>query len=433
MDTERNRVSSGVTHLDSLLGEILIGDNVVWYDDAGSLASVFCLKFIQASQDQNRPIIYVSFDHSPKNLLEKLGNLAENPLLYILDCFTYGKGGGSELFLKFYEKKESEWPCQIIRVDNPNNAEKVTELFYKVHSTLEGDVRFVFESLSGMQELWNKEEHILRLYSQSCPRLYELNTIAYWVIEKRAHSSHLRAHINKIAQVAIDLSLKRGRTSLTILKAEKRNLEILNKPHSYRSKDMDIIFDSETRPTTGTDLGGRLKDIRGKCGLSQTELAKLVGVTPSNISQVENNLIYPSLPTLMKMAEILSINITSFFQGAEDVSRQLVFKASEGTDVQISDSPKGSISVKRFTPADFEAKAEPFLIEIMPGKKPISHFFSHKGQEMGYLISGKLQVKLDSSVYTFNSGELIYLTSEIPSQWKNTGSGPARMLWVKIR
>ncbi len=101
--------------------------------------------------------------------------------------------------------------------------------------------------------------------------------------------------------------------------------------------------------------------------------------------------------------------------------------------MQISDSPKGSISVKRFTPADFEAKAEPFLIEIMPGKKPISHFFSHKGQEMGYLISGKLQVKLDSSVYTFNSGELIYLTSEIPSQWKNTGSGPARMLWVKIR
>lgn len=433
MNSERNRVSSGVTHLDSLLGELLIGDNVVLYDDVGSLASVFCLKFIQASQEQNRPVIYVCFDHSPKNLLEKLGKLAENPLLHILDCFTHGKGGGSELFLKFYDKNESGWPCQIIRVDNPNNAEKVTELFYKVHSTLEGDVRFVFESLTGMQELWNKEEHILRLYSQSCPRLYELNTIAYWIIEKHAHSGHLRAHINKIAQVAIDLSLKRGRTSLTILKAEKRNLEILNKPHTYRSKDLNITFDSETRPGTGTDLGGRLKNIRGKCGLSQTELAKLVGVTPSNISQVESNLIYPSLPTLMKMAEILSTDITSFFQSAEDAARKLIFKASEGTDVKISDSPKKSVSVKRFAPADFEGKAEPFLIEIMPGKKLNSHFFSHKGEEMGYLISGKLQMKIDNASCSVNSGEMIYLTSETPSQWKNTGSVTAKLLWIKIR
>ena len=58
-------------------------------------------------------------------------------------------------------------------------------------------------------------------------------------------------------------------------------------------------------PPAEIDLGLRLKEFRLRRGLSQTELAKLVGVTPSTISQVESNLIYPSLPALMKMAEAL--------------------------------------------------------------------------------------------------------------------------------
>ncbi|MBV5267853.1 MAG: hypothetical protein JZU67_05000, partial [Burkholderiaceae bacterium] len=98
------------------------------------------------------------------------------------------------------------------------------DIFYNVHAKLKGDVRFIFESLTGMQELWHGEDQILNFYAHSCPRLYELNTVAYWMIEKRAHSSRLRAQINHIAQVVIDLSVKRGKTALTLIKAEKRHL-----------------------------------------------------------------------------------------------------------------------------------------------------------------------------------------------------------------
>ena len=98
----KQRVASGVSQLDRLLGGLFIGDNVVWHDDAGSLASVFCLSFLQTSEAQEKPIIYVSFDRSPRNLLEKLGHLADYRNLTILDCFTWGKGAGSDVFLRFY-------------------------------------------------------------------------------------------------------------------------------------------------------------------------------------------------------------------------------------------------------------------------------------------------------------------------------------------
>lgn len=431
--TKRIRVASGVDDLDRLLGGLFIGDNVVWHDDAGSLASVFCLNFIQASQVQNRPIIYVSFDRSPRNLLDKLGSLSESPFLTILDCFTYGKGDGSEVFLRFYERPEEEWPCRIICVKEPRKVERVKDAFYGVHATMEGDVRFVFESLTGMQELWGGEEHIRDFYSHSCPRLYELNTIAYWILEKRAHSARLKAQINQIAQVAIDLSVKRGRTSLTILKAEKRNLDTLDKPFSYWSRDLAVTFESERRSTGRLDIGPRLKELRTRRGLSQTELAKMVGVTPSTISQVESNLIYPSLPALLKIAEVLSVEIGAFFRGEGEEDHPVVFREAEGLDVRLAALPEGSVTARLLTPLDLEPKAEPYLLEIRPRGSIHNHFMTHKGEEMGYLLSGRLQFTLGTGVHNVEEGDVIYLTSGMPSQWKNPGPEPARLLWIKIR
>jgi KaiC/GvpD/RAD55 family RecA-like ATPase len=89
---EITRIATGVGQLDRILGGLFVGDNVVWYDDAGSLAYAFCLNFMKESELHDKHIIYVSFDRSPKNLLDKLGALADYNKLTILDCFTFGKG-----------------------------------------------------------------------------------------------------------------------------------------------------------------------------------------------------------------------------------------------------------------------------------------------------------------------------------------------------
>lgn len=431
--TGKQRVTSGVTQLDRLLGGLFIGDNVVWHDDAGSLASVFCLNFLQASEKLAKPIIYVSFDRSPRNLLEKLGSLAEYPNLTILDCFTWGKGAGSDIFLRFYADNHPEWPCRVVRVEEPRDVKMVMEAVYGLHATLTDDVRLVFESITGMQELWGGEDHIVKFYSHSCPRLYELNTVAYWILEKDAHSTRLRAQINQIAQVAIELSIKRGATSLTILKAENRRLDAQHKPYGYWTKDLTVAFEDEKHTSGRIELGQRLKEVRTRRGFSQTELARLVGVTPSTISQVESNLIYPSLPALLKMAEVLAVDVRSFFEAGAGSTKRLVFPASEATDVKISEMPGGTVLARTLIPLDFDGNAEPYLIEIPPDTKISSHFFVHKGDEIGYMLGGKLQMKAGNAVHKLRTGDLVYLTSETPTEWVNPGPASARLLWIKIR
>jgi len=177
----------------------------------------------------------------------------------------------------------------------------------------------------------------------------------------------------------------------------------------------------------------RLKYFRNKRGLSQSELAKLVGVTPSTISQVESNLIYPSLPALMKLAEVLSVDITSFFQDREGGPKRVIFTQAEATEVKLPGLPEESISAKMLSPVDTELRAEPYLVEISPRGSLSSHFFVHKGEELGYLLSGRVQVRVGKAVYSLRPGDLIYLTSEMPAEWKNLSPSTARLLWIKVK
>ena len=425
-------VTSGVSQLDQLLGGLFIGDNVVWHDDAGSLAWTFCLNFLNASQREGKPIIYVSFDRSPKVLLDKLGGLASYTNLTVLDCFTSGKGASSSIFTKFYEQPRGESACRVIRVEEPRDVSSFSETLYSVHAPLSGDVRLVFESLTGMEELWGGEEALANFYSHSCPRLYELETIAYWIMEKNAHSTRLKAQIAQIAQVVLDLSVKRGTTSLTILKAEKRDISNLQKPYTYWTKDHGVFFDQEKRTTSRLDLGHRIKEMRTKRGLSQTELAKMIGVTPSTISQVENNLIYPSLPALLKVAEVLQVEPGSFFRETQGEGTGFIFKSEDYQEVFLETLPAEAGLAQRLTPLDFPGRSEPFLIEVNPGENVGTHFFSHKGEEFGFLISGRLELRHQGRTQLIRPGDVVYLTSEAPSGWKNPGPETARLLWINI-
>ncbi len=431
-DLNKKRVSSGISQLDQYLGGFFIGDNVIWYEDTGSFSSVFCLNFIQESLNQKQTLIYVSFDRSPKNVVSFLGPFAKNQNLTILDCFTNGKGNKSEVFETFYDKDGALWPYQVIKVNDPTTPRHVGEAMYGLHSNLTGEVHFIIDSLTGMQDLWDGEDQILKFYANTCPRLYELDTIAYWLVEKSAHSKKLKANINKIAQVVIDLSVHRGKSSLKILKAEKRNSKFLNEQHEYLCEKNHIAFEGSRQINSKFDLGANIKNLRLMRGLSQKRLAHLTGVTPSTISQVEKNLIYPSIPALFRIAESLSVDIATFFRNYGLEKNVYIYPENERFSTSMTKISKNDADANLLLPPDIELPVEPVIIKIHPGKKLRNHFFAHKGQELGYLISGYLEMTVKNKSYEVLPGDTVYLQKDNPDQWLNTGDNTAELLWFKF-
>jgi transcriptional regulator with XRE-family HTH domain/KaiC/GvpD/RAD55 family RecA-like ATPase len=431
MNVAHGALTTGITDLDQRLGGLAIGDNVIWYDAAGSLVSAFALNFIQASLAVGKALIYVSFDRSPKTLIQELGNLADNPRLTIVDCFTEGKGEGSALFNQFYMQHEDRRACRVIKATAPDKPGDVIRIVYAIQETLTGDVRLVFESLTGMQELWGSEALVLRFYSRACPRLYELETIAYWVIERQAHTPRLRANINKIAQVVMDLTLKRGRSTLTIVKAQGRRPQDLNKPVLFWNEDDSVYFESAKQALGKLDLATRLKTLRRHKGLSQKDLARGIGVTPSTISQIEGHLIYPSLPALVKIAEILAVDLGALFEDQAGSLRPVVFR-EESQSAVVPDRPHTAVAARRLLPPDAGASVEIYQITIQGPATIDHHFFTHKGQEIGYLLSGRLEVVIRDQAHDLTGGHLVCLTTDTPARWRNPTRETARLLWLKF-
>jgi transcriptional regulator with XRE-family HTH domain len=318
----------------------------------------------------------------------------------------------------------------VIRVPAPDQPAAVIQAVYEIHQTLAGDVRLVFESLTGMQELWGGEAQVLRFYSRACPRLYELDTIAYWLIEREAHSPRLRANINKIAQVVMDLTIKRGKSTLTIVKARQRKPHPLNKPVLFWSDGDSVCFESDQGALGKLDLSGRLKTLRQARGLSQKALARGIGVTPSTISQIEGNLIYPSLPALVKMAEILEVDLSTFFQGADAAPPPTVFKGPGDTRARL-DRPHERITARRLMAAGGRRGLEACVVAIEGPAAIDHHFFTHKGEELGYLLSGRLELEIRGRVESLAPGDLVHLSVDTPTGWRNPGPETARLIWVK--
>jgi len=62
------------------------------------------------------------------------------------------------------------------------------------------------------------------------------------------------------------------------------------------------------------DLGERIRRQRMKSGLKSMELAEKSGLSPGFISQMERNLVNPSISTLKKIADALDVPVGSFFE-----------------------------------------------------------------------------------------------------------------------
>ena len=75
----------------------------------------------------------------------------------------------------------------------------------------------------------------------------------------------------------------------------------------------------------------RLKDARLLRGLSQIELADLLGVTKQAISQYENGIVTPKSDITFKMSEVLNIPLAYFSMPDSNMIKTPIFFRSRKT------------------------------------------------------------------------------------------------------
>ena len=246
------QATTGAPEIDRLVGGIISGDNIVWEVDSGVPVERFVLSFLAACAREKSLVIYVSFNSSPQTITNKYASLLPKGDFVLVDCFSSGKGNNDRVFLDFFKTADGASHVPI-HLENPSDPGKLEQLLIKLGTYGQRRVRYVFDSLTGMLDLWGDEESVVRLFGHICPRLYDLNTIACWILEKGAHSPSFLAKIRHITQVVFDIAVSRGVHTLTIRKASNRRCEHVGIPQQLLLQEGAISVAVETRE--GRELG----------------------------------------------------------------------------------------------------------------------------------------------------------------------------------
>jgi transcriptional regulator with XRE-family HTH domain len=257
-----------------------------------------------------------------------------------------------------------------------------------------------------------------------CPRLYDLGTVAYWILEKEAHSQRFKANLRHITQVVFDLSRRKNSLFLRALKLEGRQDREIFKPHPYEIRG-DAVVISPLKREHAAEIGGKLREERVRHGMSQKELADKMGLTPSFLSQLENDQVSPSLGTFLHLCRALGINPGQFLEPEKASSSPWLVRRED----IFSRPPAREDQALVYNAAS--GKKLSLRIVVLPAGATIErHFFYHKDEELIFMLEGRLAVMIDGREETVGPGDTVYLKESFPSRWKNEGGDEAKVLVV---
>lgn len=416
-----NKISSGIKSLDSLIDSFYIGDNVVWEVEAGTNYDLIVESFIRQSFEDDHGLIYVSFNRSPQSILNNIKDFIKKDHFVLLDCFTSGKGKNDNKFLKFYENAPD---FNIVKAENPRDIQSFNALLNSVEDSPVSGIRYIFDSLTGMQDLWGNEENTYKFFTYICPRLFDMGTVAYWILEKDAHSQKFKANLRHITQVVLNIYKRRDKLYLKAVKLEGRQDREAFKPHLYEIEGKNIKITLPKREVI-TDIGSAIRELRAKLGISQKELADKVDLTASFISQLENNQISPSLSSFLQICDALKISPSQLLENRKPTVIPWLIRGEE----ILSKDPLILNGVKVHIIKNDETVSAKMV--LFPAKTTLNrHFSEHKSSELIHIINGSLFVTMGDKTEKLAQGDSVYFKDSFPSQWRNEGGEMAKVISV---
>lgn len=170
------------------------------------------------------------------------------------------------------------------------------------------------------------------------------------------------------------------------------------------------------------EIGKKIKNLRTLYNLTQEELANRTELTKGYISQLENDLVEPSLSTLEDIVNALGTNLSDFFKDEEKV------KIKFGINDYFVKNEEG-YQIEWLVPNAQKNEMEPILVTINPNSATDVDY-PHEGQEFGYVLEGEVILCFDDGIYKVHKGETFYYNSDRNHYLKNISDKICRLIWV---
>jgi len=176
-----------------------------------------------------------------------------------------------------------------------------------------------------------------------------------------------------------------------------------------------------------TILGKNIKYLRTSKKLTLKSVAEVVGCSESLLSKVENGRGNPSFNTLHAIATAVGTDIGTLFS-PEMMQDKIVLRKSERVRVDVVGGQNG-VALEYLSPHKPHNTLQAHIQIVAPGSGS-SGFISHKGEEVGYVLQGILELTVEDDVYLLCKDDSFFFDSSKPHKFRNPGTEEASVIWV---
>jgi transcriptional regulator with XRE-family HTH domain len=177
-------------------------------------------------------------------------------------------------------------------------------------------------------------------------------------------------------------------------------------------------------------IGPKIRALRLEKDLGQVQLAQHTGLSPALLSKIERGQLFPTLPTLLRIAMVFGVGLEHFF--VESGERPSVAITRKQDRVRLPDRPSAATPSYLFESLNFPAtdrKIEAYYAEFPPSSKP-SEPHQHPGAEFIYLLKGRLVVNVGGDDTTLAEGDSMQFDSSAPHSYRRQGQAAASAIII---
>ena len=173
-------------------------------------------------------------------------------------------------------------------------------------------------------------------------------------------------------------------------------------------------------------IGMKLRTLRTQKHLTLSRLAAETGLSTALLSKLETDRMIPTLPTLSNICRVYGVGLSYFFNEATKHTLAITRKA------HLAGNGRGQESVKHVSLHAVTASDKLFarMVELPAG---VIGMMSEAGRALYavvYVLEGKLQLDAGGMHETLDTGDCVYLDSEMSIGWSAAGPDRCRVLMV---
>jgi transcriptional regulator with XRE-family HTH domain len=175
----------------------------------------------------------------------------------------------------------------------------------------------------------------------------------------------------------------------------------------------------------GLVIARQVREYRGQLGLTVDALAERSHISKGMLSKIENAQCSPSLGTLVKLANAISVPLTSLFRGLDEEHDALLVRAGQGVEIVRRGTRVGHRYQLLGEMRGPNKVVEPMLVTLNEHSE-VFPLFQHPGVEFIYLLEGVLEYGCGADRYRLEPGDALQFSGEVVH-------GPTELVELPIR